>query len=692
MMRCAFFEMKRLPSSVTPRWTSDSISSMSEPGSTTTPQPMTHRQPGCRMPEGIVCRTYFSRPTTTVWPALLPPANRATTFTCGARRSTTFPLPSSPHCVPTTTMLGMAHTSEEARRVGQELGDHERALRSVRQVERQELVGARPRAPHDQCPAHPLGAGVGERVLEPAADDVAGHRGAEVGKPPREGERRGLVRREVDDEEVGPDQRDGDPLGLHHGEDPRDVEGEADRRAVVAEARQHLVVPPAARHRGAEARHVRLEVGPRVVVEAAHLAEVERHRVGESVDLEQAIDLREVRDRPRRSLVVRDPGGALEHGLAAEERWQGGERLTQGRRRRELPHEARERRGVLAAERGPQLAHARGLGGELLAEAAEEVRVAQYELEALEAERAQAFDRHRDDLDLRLRLLEPDQLDTGLVELAVVRHLRLVVTEDVRHVGEPDGLGLVAQAGRHDAGDLGRDVGAEREQAPGLAVHELEHVLLHVGVGAGREHVRVLVRRGDDLAVAPAREDGEQARLGVPLARRFVGQVHARALGELRRQGPHGAAASRWARVFIRWTVAQPGSYSISVIPAGVASTVQSRSGPRPSASSTMSRVTIAWVTRTIVSPEWVAASACTAPRARSATWARVSPPAIRTRCGAWRHSSYAAGKRAATSSRVSPSHSPNAISPNAGSISTGRRWGFAMTSAEARARSSGLA
>src|SRR5438874_630140 len=526
MMRCAFFEMKRLPSSVTPRWTSDSISSMSEPGSTTTPQPMTHRQPGCRMPEGIVCRTYFSRPTTTVWPALLPPANRATTFTCGARRSTTFPLPSSPHCVPTTTMLGMAHTSEEARRVGQELGDHERALRSVREVERQDLV-----------------------------------------------------------------------------------------------------VPPAARHRGAEARHVRLEVGPRVVVEAAHLAEVERHRVGETVDLEQAIDLREVCDRPRRALVVRDPGGALEHGLAAEERWQGGERLTQGRRRRELPHEARERRGVLAAERGPQLAHARGLGGELLAEAAEEVRVAQHELEALEAERAQAFDRHRDDLDLRLRLLEPDQLDTRLVELAVVRHLRLVITEDVRHVGEPDGLGLVAQARRHDARDLGRDVGAEREQAPGLAVHQLEHVLLHVGVGAGREHVRVLVRRGDDLAIAPAREDGEQARLGVPLARRLVGQVHARALGELRGQGPHGDAASRWASVFIRWTVAQPGSYSISVIPAGVASTVQSRSGPRPSASSTMSRVTIAWVTRTIVFPAWVAASARTAPRARSATRARVSPP-----------------------------------------------------------------
>src|SRR5438874_1576846 len=171
MMRCAFFEMKRLPSSVTPRWTSDSISSMSEPGSTTTPQPMTHRQPGCRIPEGIVCRTYFSRPTTTVWPALLPPANRATTLTCGARRSTTFPLPSSPHCVPTTTMLGMAHTSpalgqilEHVLRPLQHLRDRHDALALARQVDDQGLAVARTRAADDQRAGRALARGVGQRL------------------------------------------------------------------------------------------------------------------------------------------------------------------------------------------------------------------------------------------------------------------------------------------------------------------------------------------------------------------------------------------------------------------------------------------------------------------------------------------------------------------------------------------------
>ena len=39
----------------------------------TTPQPMTQRQPGWRMPEGIDWSTNFSLPTTTVWPALFPP-------------------------------------------------------------------------------------------------------------------------------------------------------------------------------------------------------------------------------------------------------------------------------------------------------------------------------------------------------------------------------------------------------------------------------------------------------------------------------------------------------------------------------------------------------------------------------------------------------------------------------------------
>src|SRR6266478_1383597 len=215
MIRCAFFEMKRLPSSVTPRRTSASISSMSEPGSTTTPQPITQRQPGCRMPDGIVCRTYFSRPTTTVWPALLPPAKRATTFTCGARMSTTLPLPSSPHCVPTTTMLGMASTSKYALWMVEDLSDHQHALRSVCEIHRHDLLRAGARMADDEDLSHTLRPGVRDRLVEPAADDVTGDRSAEIAEPSGQRERRGLLPGEVDDEEVRPRQRYRHALRLH---------------------------------------------------------------------------------------------------------------------------------------------------------------------------------------------------------------------------------------------------------------------------------------------------------------------------------------------------------------------------------------------------------------------------------------------------------------------------------------------
>src|SRR5207249_4707075 len=173
-----------------------------------------------------------SRPTTTVWPALLPPANRATTLTWGARRSTTFPLPSSPHCVPTTTMLGMAPTPKEAPRLRQDLRHGQDALGAVREIEREELGGLRARAPDDQDVAHALSARVGDRLLEPAADDVARDRRARGVQPLGERQCRGLVSREVDDEVVGSRYRDGDALRLHHREDAGHVEGEADRRAV----------------------------------------------------------------------------------------------------------------------------------------------------------------------------------------------------------------------------------------------------------------------------------------------------------------------------------------------------------------------------------------------------------------------------------------------------------------------------
>ena len=237
-------------------------------------------------------------------------------------------------------------------------------------------------------------------------------------------------------------------------------------------------------------------------------------------------------------------GRLVEHAGVAEQRRQRAQRVAHVGGRRDLAHHALERGDVLAGQRLLELLLARAVGLDLLQQTAEEVGMAEVELEAVEAQGPQALDGHGDDLHLGLGLLEPDQLDAGLVELAIVRHLRLVVAEHVGHVAKPQRLGLLAQPGGDDPRDLGRDVGAQRQHPARLAVDQLEHVLLHPEVGAPRQHVRVLEGGGDDLAVAPAAEHVEQLRLDVPLAGRFVGQVDPRPPRQLRVHGPHRPPSS----------------------------------------------------------------------------------------------------------------------------------------------------
>src|SRR5688572_913466 len=342
MIRCALREMKRLPSSVMPRRTRPSISSMTDFGSSTTPQPITQRQFSCRIPDGIECRTYFSRPTTTVWPALLPPLYRTTTSTCGPMMSTTLPLPSSPHCVPTTTMLGMLRTSRVfevpiGRR--ENLSHDERALAAPDEVHRQQLTGVGSRTADDEDVPRALGARVRDRLVEPAGNDVPGDRRAQVPEAPGQRQRRRLLRGEIDDEEIRAGHVDDDPLRLHDGERAADVEREADRRAVVAEAADHRVVAAAAGDRGAEVGHVRFEVQPGIVVEATHLAEIEQHGVGESVDAQQPMHLGEVHQRALRSGVAREWRGALEHAGLAEQGREREQRVRDVGGRRQLGHE-----------------------------------------------------------------------------------------------------------------------------------------------------------------------------------------------------------------------------------------------------------------------------------------------------------------------------------------------------------------
>src|SRR2546422_10116430 len=108
--------------------------------------------------------------------------------------STIFPFPSSPHCAPTTTMLGMApsHVRKIAIRRLEHGGDREHPLAAAAEIEIQQLLRPGPRAADDEHVTGALRARVRDRFVEPPADDVSRDRGAAVAQPPRQRQRGGL--------------------------------------------------------------------------------------------------------------------------------------------------------------------------------------------------------------------------------------------------------------------------------------------------------------------------------------------------------------------------------------------------------------------------------------------------------------------------------------------------------------------
>ena len=246
----------------------------------------------------------------------------------------------------------------------------------------------------------------------------------------------------------------------------------------------------------------------RVVVEASHLAQVEHDGVGQPIDAEQPIDLGQVGQGGLGARILDEPLRALQDIASPVQRGKGQEQLRHRRGRGQPGHEALQGGDVLAAERGAQLARARLVEPQVLENAPEEIRLTHVDLEARQPQRAQPFHRHGDHLGVALGIGEADQLHARLIELAVAPDVRLVVAEHVREVREAQGLGRLAEPGGHDAGDLRRHVGSEREEPAALAVHHLEHPLLQLVVRPLREHVEVLVGGGDDLPIAPAPEHG----------------------------------------------------------------------------------------------------------------------------------------------------------------------------------------
>src|SRR5205809_2579798 len=133
-------------------------------------------RPGWRTPAGTRFRTVFSPFTTSVWPALFPPWKRTTTSASAASRSTIFPFPSSPHCVPTMTVAGIGLQTQELRRddLGQrpQLGEHLGRDRLV-DVDQRERHAAHALAP--ELDARDVDASLPEQRADPADDagDVA---------------------------------------------------------------------------------------------------------------------------------------------------------------------------------------------------------------------------------------------------------------------------------------------------------------------------------------------------------------------------------------------------------------------------------------------------------------------------------------------------------------------------------------
>src|SRR5271168_2931347 len=107
-MCASYLILNKLSSARWPLRLRSAISPSSASGLTTRPLPMTQALPGWSAPAGTSRSTNFLPPTTSVCAALLPPPKRTTTSASAASISTILPLPSSPHCVPTTATVFMS--------------------------------------------------------------------------------------------------------------------------------------------------------------------------------------------------------------------------------------------------------------------------------------------------------------------------------------------------------------------------------------------------------------------------------------------------------------------------------------------------------------------------------------------------------------------------------------------------------
>src|SRR6267143_2201991 len=265
--------------------------------------------PFLRMPEGTRCSTVFLPPITSVCPALCPPWNRTTPCAWSVSKSTTFPLPSSPHWVPMTTTF-LATVSALAQVAHGPLAG---AL-----DERAVAVGLNPLGGVSRKPDHgdlPGGSQLADRGGEPRIIRIRRTNGG----------RFRLVRRSA--------------------RKIAQVHAESRCRPRASECLPDLVVTPAQRDRVGHARSIGRKHHPAVVVISAKIRQVDRHgdsaASGENLEaLERRFDF---------GMPGQHAPAALERRVVSIELRKGKQCLT-CRFRHGLSHHA-QRRQILALQR-----------------------------------------------------------------------------------------------------------------------------------------------------------------------------------------------------------------------------------------------------------------------------------------------------------------------------------------------------
>src|SRR3990172_9511327 len=127
-----------------------------------------------------------------------------------------------------------------------------------------------------------------------------------------------------------------------------------------------------------------------------------------------------------------------------------------------------------------------------------------------QAQVPQRLNRDGDDLGIRLRGFETDQLTADLEQLPFSARMFLFIPKNIRAVAQPQRKRAITHQGRHHACNLGSDIGTQKKEPTASTVHDLVAFRDHFFIQAVRQDVEVFKDGRDDLLITPLRKNGEK--------------------------------------------------------------------------------------------------------------------------------------------------------------------------------------